>query len=42
MFDELTSLSLWQGVIAEFSASAIYVFILNAIIVSIGLLVQKQ
>jgi len=42
MFDELTSLSLWQGVIAEFSASAIYVFILNAIIVSSGLLVQKQ
>jgi len=42
MFAELTSLSLWQGVIAEFSASAIYVFILNAIIVSSGLLVQRQ
>jgi len=42
MFDELTSLSLWQGVIAEFSASAIYVFILDAIIVSSGLLVQRQ
>jgi len=41
MFDELTSLSLWQGVIAEFSASAIFVFLLDAIIVSSGLLVQR-
>jgi len=33
-------LRLWQGVVGEFSAAAIYVFILDAIIVSSGLLVQ--
>jgi len=41
MYDELTSLRLWQGVVGEFLAAGIYVFILNAIIVSSGLLVQK-
>jgi len=41
MYDELTSLKLWQGVVGEFSAAAIYVFILDAIIVSSGLLVQS-
>jgi len=41
MYDELTSLKLWQGVVGEFLSSAVFVFILNAIIVSSGLLVQK-
>jgi MIP family channel proteins len=40
MYDELTSLRLWQGVVGEFLSSGVYVFILNAIIVSSGLLVQ--
>jgi len=35
-------LRLWQGVVGEFSAAAVYVFILDAIIVSSGLLVQQQ
>jgi MIP family channel proteins len=41
MYDELTSLKLWQGVVGEFLASGVFVFILNSIIVSSGLLVQK-
>jgi MIP family channel proteins len=41
MYDELTSLKLWQGVVGEFLSSGVFVFILNAIIVSSGLLVQK-
>jgi len=39
-WNELTSLPLWQGVVGEFLASGVYVFILNSIIVSSGILVQ--
>jgi len=42
MWDELTSLRLWQGVVGEFLASGIFVFLLNATIVSSGLLTQTN
>jgi len=42
MWDELTSLRLWQGVVGEFLAAGIYVFIVIMIIVSSGLLLGKN
>jgi len=40
MWEEVSHAGLWQGVVGEFLASAVFVFILNSIIVSSGTLVQ--
>jgi len=41
MWEEVSHAPLWQGVVGEFLASAVFVFILNSIIVSSGILVQN-